>query len=65
MKTEYVVVNSSDKFDIGHCHIKVNVTLGFEKFLHYTVRSYKTTLVQARKHLLSCVYPLLIKYKIY
>ena len=30
MKFEYVVVyeNISDKFDNGHCHIKVKVTVG-------------------------------------
>ena len=36
MKFEYVVVyeNISDKFDNGHCQIKVKVTVGL--FLHLT-----------------------------
>ena len=36
MKLEYTIVyeNSSDEFDIEHCRIKVNVTVGVPKFPH-------------------------------
>ena len=36
MKYEYNVVydNISNKFDNGHCRVKVNVTVGLEIFLH-------------------------------
>ena len=36
MKSEYIVVyeNSSDKFDIGDCWIKVKVTVGLQNFPH-------------------------------
>ena len=35
MKLEHIVVyeNISDKFDNGHCRIKVKVTVGFEIFV--------------------------------
>ena len=62
MKLEYVVVyeNSLDEFDIELHWIKVKVTVGVQKFSPFatkqTVRSYSSTLVQARnfiKHLSS------------
>ena len=54
MKLEYIVVyeNSSDEFDIELRRTKVKVTVGFQKFSPFTtiqtVRSYSSTLVQAR-----------------
>ena len=52
-------VKSSEKFDIGYCWIKVMVTVGLQKFppitIIHTVRSYYSTLVQARK-LMLCMY---------
>ena len=62
MKLEYVVVYDyiSDKFDNGHCQIKVKVTVGIEfSPLQYkqTIRSYNSNLIQARKLILSkCVH---------
>ena len=59
MKLEYIVVyeNISDKFDIEHHRIKVKVTVGLQKCSPFTtvqtVRSYKSTVVQARKLILS------------
>ena len=53
-KSEYIVVyeNSSDEFDIELHRIKVKVTVGVQKFSPFTtiqtVRSYSSTLVQAR-----------------
>ena len=45
----------SDKFDIGHCWIKVKVTVGVQKFSPFTaiqtVRS--STLIQAIKQVCS------------
>ena len=60
-KSEYIVVyeNSSDELDIELHRIKVKVTVGVQKFSPFTtiqtVRSYSSTLVQARnlKHLSS------------
>ena len=62
-KSEYSVVyeNSSDEFDIELHRIKVKVTVGVQNFSPFTtiqtVRSYSSTLVQARnliiKHLSS------------
>ena len=50
-KLEYVYKNSSDEFDIGLRRIKVEVTVGVQKFSPFTtiqsVRSYISTLVQA------------------
>ena len=39
MKLEYIVVNEniSDKFENGHCRIKVNVTVGFYHNTNYQV----------------------------
>ena len=54
-KLEYTVVyeNSSDEFDIELRRIKVKVTVGVQKFSPFTtiqtVRSYSSTLVQAKK----------------
>ena len=59
MKFEYIVVyeNISDKFDNGHCRIKVKVTVGlFSPFTTIqTIRSYNSTLIEARK-LISSMY---------
>ena len=48
---------SSDEFDIELRQIKVKVSVGLQKFRPFTtvqtVRSYNSTLVQARKLLLS------------
>ena len=58
MKLEYIVVyeNSSDEFDIELHRIKVKVTVGVQKFSPFTtiqtVRSYSSTLVQARNLIL-------------
>ena len=58
-KLKYVVVyeNSSDEFDIELHRIKVKVTVGVQKFSPFTtiqtVRSYSSTLVQARNLILS------------
>ena len=71
MKLEYVVVyeNSSDKFDIGLRRIKVKVTVGVQKFSPFTtiqtVRSYTSTLVQARNLILRMYAHLILIYKIY
>ena len=70
-KLEYIVVyeNSSDEFDIELCQIKVKVTVGVQKFFPFTtiqtVRSYSSTLVQARNHILSMYVHLILIYKIY
>ena len=66
MNLEYIAVyeNSSDEFNI-----KVKVTVGLQKFTPFTttqtVRSYNSTLVQARKPILSMHVHLIIIYKIY
>ena len=71
MKLKYIVVyeNSSDEFDIEHHRIKVKVTVGFQKFSPFTKiqtsRSYNSTLVQARKLILSNYVHLIAIYKIY
>ena len=70
-KSEYIVVyeNSSDEFDIELRQIKVKVTVGVQKFSPFTtiqtVRSYSSTLVQARNHILSMYLHLILIYKIY
>ena len=70
-KLEYIVVceNSSDEFDIELRRIKVKVTVGFQKFSPFTtiqtVRSYSSTLVQARNLILSMYLHLALIYKIY
>ena len=70
-KLEYIVVyeNSSDKFDIELRQIKVKVTVGLQKFSPFTtiqtVRSYSSTLVQARNLILSMYVHLILIYKIY
>ena len=62
MKSEYSVVyeNSSDEFDIELHRFKVKVTVGVQKFSPFTtiqtVRSYSSTLVQARNLILSIYY---------
>ena len=68
-KSEYIVVyeNSSDEFDI-ELH-RVKVTVGVQKFSPFTsiqtVRSYSSTLVQARNLILSIYLHLILIYKIY
>ena len=70
-KSEYIVVyqNSSDKFDIELHRIKVKVTVGVQKISPFktiqTVRSYSSTLVQARNLILSIYLHLIPIYKIY
>ena len=69
-KSEYIVVseNSSDEFDIELHRTKVKVTVGVQKFSPFTtiqtVRSYSSTLVQARNLILSIYLHLIIIYKI-
>ena len=71
MKLEFIVVyeNSSDKFDIEHHRIKVKVTVGLQKLSPFTtiqtVRSFNSTLVQARKPILSMYVHLIVIYKIH
>ena len=71
MKLEYIVVfeNSLHEFDIEHHWIKVKVTVGLQKFSTITtiqtVRSYNSTLVQARKLMLGRHDHLMVIYKIY
>ena len=71
MKLEYIVVyeNSLDKLDIKHHRINLKVTVGLQKFSPITtiqtVRSYNSTLVQARKLMLSMYVHLIVIYKIY
>ena len=61
-KLEYIVVyeNSSDEFEIELCLIKVKVTVGIQKFSSFTtiqtVRSYSSTLIQARNLILSIIF---------
>ena len=70
-KSEYVVVyeNSSDEFDIELHRIKVKVTVGVQKFSPFTtiqtVRSYSSTLVQARNLIINIYLHLILIYKIY
>ena len=70
MKLEYIVVyeNSSDEFDIEHHRIKVKVTVGLQMFSPFTtiqtVTSCNSTLVQARKLILSMYVYLIVIYKI-
>ena len=70
-KLEYIVEyeNSSDEFDIELRRIKVKVTVGVKKFSPFTtiqtVRSYSSTLVQARNLILSMCLHLILIYKIY
>ena len=70
-KLEYIVVyeNSSDEFDIELRRIKVKVTVGVQRFSPFTtiqnVRSYNSTLVQARNLILSMYLHLILIYKIY
>ena len=71
MKLEYIVAyeNSSDKFDIEHHRIKVKDSVGHQKFSPFTtiqtVRSYNSTLVQARKLILRMFVHLIVIYNIY
>ena len=69
-KSEYSVVyeNSSDEFDIELHRIKVKVTVGVQKFSPFTtiqtVRSYSSTLVQARNLILIIYLHLILIYNI-
>ena len=73
MKFGYIVVyeNSSDKFNIEHCWIKVKVTVGLQKFYPFTtiqtVMSTNSILTQAIKFklILSMYVHLIPIYKIY
>ena len=71
MKFEYMVVheNSWDESDIEHHRMKVKVTVGLQKFSPFTaiqtIRSYNSTLVQARKLILSKYVHMIVIYKIY
>ena len=71
MKSEHIVLyeNSSDEFDIELHRIKVKVTVGVQKYSPFTiiqtVRSYSSTLVQARNLILSIYLHLILTYKIY
>ena len=70
-KLEYIVVyeNSSDEFDSELHRINVKVTVGVQTFSPFTtiqtVRSYSSTLVQARNLILSFYLHLILIYKIY
>ena len=70
-KLKYIVVyqNSSDYFYIEVRQIKVKVTVGVQKFSPFTtiqtVRSYSSTLVQARNLTLSMYVHLTLIYKNY
>ena len=70
-KLEYIVVyeNISDEFDTELRQVKVKVTVGVQRFSPFTtiqtVRSYNSTLVQARKLILSMYVHLILTYKIY
>ena len=70
MKLEYILVYeiSLEKFDIEHCGIKVKVTVSLQMLSPFTtihtIRSYNSTLVQARKLILSVYVQLIIIYKI-
>ena len=70
-KLEYIVEyeNSSDEFDIELRRIKVKVTVGFRRFSPFTtiqtVRSYNSTLVQARNLILIMYLHLILIYKIF
>ena len=71
MKSEYIVVyeNRSDEFDIELRRIKVKVSVGVQMCSQFTtiqiVRSYSSTLVQARNLILSMYIHLILIYKIY
>ena len=66
MKFKCVIVNEniSDKFNIGYCWIKVKVMVGLRNFSPFTttqtIRSYNSTLVEARKLILSMYVVLII-----
>ena len=59
----------SNKFDIGHCQTKVKVTMRLQNLSPFTaiqtVRSHNSTLVQARKLILSMHVHLILIYKVY
>ena len=61
-----VYENNLDKFDVDHCQIKVKINVGLQMFSPFTniqtVRSYNSTLVQARKLILSMYVHLIVIY---
>ena len=71
MKLEYIEVyeDSSEEFDVELRHIKGKVTVDLQMFSSFTtiqtVKSYNSTLVQARKLTLSVYVHLILIYKIY
>ena len=69
MKVEYIVVYKNSSDDIELHGIKVTVTLGVHIFSPFTtiqtVRSYSSSLVQARNLILSMYVHLVLIYKIY
>ena len=66
-KRVLVYENSSNMFDIGHCHTKVKVTAGLRNFSSFTAiqTASSFTLVQARKLILSVYFHLILIFKIY
>ena len=70
-KSEYIVVyeNISEEFDIELHRIKVKVTVGVQKLSPFTtiqtIRSYSSTLVQAKNLILSIYLHLILIYIIY
>ena len=68
MKFKYIVVyeNSFDEFNIGHFQIKVKVSAGVQTVFTFTaIQNVRSTLVQARKLILSIYIHLILIYKIY
>ena len=71
MKFKQMVLyeNDSDKFDFGHCQIKVKITGRLEIFSPFTaiqtVRSHNSHLIQARNLILSAYVYMIIIYKFY
>ena len=70
MKFKYIVryEYSSDECDVGHYRIKVKVTAGVQMVFPFTaiqiVRPYNSTLVRARKLILSVYLHLILIYNI-
>ena len=69
MKHIVVYENISNKFDIGDCGTTVKVTARLQNLSPFTtiqtVRSHNSTLVQARKLILSMYVHLILIYKLY
>ena len=70
-KLEFIVLyeNNPDEFDIKLHRIKVKVTVGIQNFSLFStmqsVKSYSSSLVQARNLILSMYVHLVLIYKIY